>query len=343
LKYLKCNAFLTLSRQRRIAAGLRAKELFMAKGGSQDSQASRSAVPAIQPRGWAIVCDAQAAHVLGHSANLADLLPAREGVFLGAALRDLVGSETSHALRNALSRASAAPRPSLLPFRPIAGCEGAFDFAVHGAGDQTIIEIERAAEPDLDALDRARALIDRLSRSDGLDKLALMAARLVFSVLQWDCVTILRLAPEGAAHTLAQHKRPDWPDAAQNTALSAEFSAEARACYLGARLRLLSDSAAPPVDLIGAPATDLTLAHLRAATADEAARAAKTGFAALLSLPIRVEGELWGLLLAHDRQPRSLNMNERAVFELFGDFLSLSAQSALWRQEAAESRRPRAL
>jgi light-regulated signal transduction histidine kinase (bacteriophytochrome) len=315
----------------------------MPNGGSQDSQAYKPPIPAIQPRGWAIICDAQAAHVLGHSANLAGLLPAREGVFVGAALRDLVGSETSHALRNALSRASAAPRPSLLPFRHIAGCEGAFDFAVHGAGDQTIIEIERATEPDLDALDRARALVDRLSRSDGLDKLALMAARLVFSVLQWDCVTILRLAPEGAAHTLAQHKRPDWPDAAQNAALSAEFSAEARAFYLGARLRFLSDSAAPPVELIGAPAPDLALAHLRATTDDESARAAKAGFAALLSMPIRVEGELWGLFLAHDRQPRSLNINERAVFELFGDFLSLSVQSALWRQGAVESRRPRAL
>jgi light-regulated signal transduction histidine kinase (bacteriophytochrome) len=334
--------FLNLIPAKRIAAGLRAKELFMPEGGSQGLQASQSSIPAIQPRGWAIVCDAQAAHAMGHSANLADLLPAREGVFIGAALRDLVGSETSHALRNALSRASAAPRPSLLPFRPIAGCEGAFDFSVHGAGDQTIIEIERAAEPDLDALDRARALIDRLSRPDGLDKLALLAARLVFSVLQWDCVTVLRLTTEGAAQTLAQQKRTDWPDAAQNAALSTEFSAEARAYYLGARLRFLSDCAAAPVELTGDPAPDLALAHLRAATADEAAGATKAGFAALLSMPIRVEGALWGLLLAHDRQPRSLNINERAVFELFGDFLSLSVQSTLWRQEAATSHRPRA-
>lgn len=315
----------------------------MANGGSQDSQRSTPSAAAIQPRGWAIVCDAQAAHAVGHSANLAELLPARNGVFIGAALRDLVGSETSHALRNALSRASAAPRPSLLPFRPIAGCEGAFDFAVHGAGEWTIIEIERSAEHDLDALDRARALIDRLSRSDSLDKLALMAARLVFSVLQWDCVTILRLTPEGAAHTLAQHKHADWPDVAQNAALTAEFAAEARAFYLGARLRFLSDCAAPPVELIGAPAPDLALAHLRAATADESARSATAGFAALLAMPIRVEGALWGLLLAHDRQPRSLNINERAVFELFGDFLSLSVQSALWRKEAAGTRRPSAL
>jgi light-regulated signal transduction histidine kinase (bacteriophytochrome) len=315
----------------------------MANGGSKDSQPPAASAAAIQPRGWAIVCDAQAALAVGHSANLAKLLPARKGVFIGAALRDLVGSETSHALRNALSRASAAPRPSLLPFRPIAGCEGAFDFAVHGAGERTIIEIERAAEHDLDALDRARALIDRLSRSDSLDKLALMAARLVFSVLQWDCVTILRLTPEGAAHTLAQHKHPDWPDVAQNAALSTEFSAESRAFYLGARLRFLSDCAAPPVELIGAPAPGLALAHLRAATADESARSATAGFAALLAMSIRVEGALWGLLLAHDRQPRSLNINERAVFELVGDFLSLSVQSALWRQEAAGTRRPSAL
>ena len=141
----------------------------MPQSGHRDSWAAP--VAAIQPRGWAIVCDAQAATVVGHSANLSALLPRREGAFLGAAPRDLVGSETSHALRNALSRAVAATRPTLVPCRTIAGLDGLYDFAVHASSEQTIIEIEASAGPDAAALDRARGLIERLSRADGLDRL----------------------------------------------------------------------------------------------------------------------------------------------------------------------------
>jgi GAF domain-containing protein len=167
-----------------------------------------------------------------------------------------------------------------------------------------------------------------------------MATRLVFSVLTWDCVTLLRLAPERPAPILAQQKRPDWPDPAQNKALFHGFSAREGAVY-GAGLRFLADARAAPAALIGDVKADLALATLRAASTQESARAQKAGFAALLALPIRVDGETWGMLLAHDRAPRALTQDERAVLEIFADILSLSVESALWRQ-AAEAGRPRA-
>lgn len=297
---------------------------------------------AIQPHGWLVVCDAQASRVVGHSANLATLLPERDGAFADLALRDLLGSETSHALRNALARVAAAPRPALLPRRPIAGLADCFDFAVHAAGEETLIEIEPAAAPDPDALDRARALIDRLAQADGLDRILTMAARLVFSVLNWDCATVFRFGPDGAARAIARQKRAGWPDSAQEAALLAPFSSRARADHAATGLRLLSDAAAAPVAISGA-APDLAKAYLRAATADERERAARAGFAAALSIPIRVDGALWGLLQAHDREPRRLAMDERAVLELFGDVLSLSAQGALSRRPDVAIRQPQAL
>src|SRR5574337_715700 len=169
-----------------------------------------AAMPAIQPRGWAIVCDVQAATVTGFSANLPDLLHRESQAMLGAALRDLVGSESSHAFRNALSRAAVAPRPAILPLRSIGDCEGLYDCTVHAAGEQTIIEIERAAQPDIMALDRARALVDRLSQVREPERLAPLAARLVYSLLQWDWVAVLRLTSDHGARVLAQQKRLDW-------------------------------------------------------------------------------------------------------------------------------------
>ncbi len=298
---------------------------------------------AIQNRGWAIVCDAQATHVIGYSANLSALAPERADHDLrGLALRDLLGSETSHSLRNALSRSALGPRPALLPRLPIAGRAGLFDFAVHAAGELTVIEIETAAKADPFALDRARALIDRLVQAKDLERLLQTAARLVHSLLQWDCVTVLRLAPDGATRVLAQHRRADWPDAEAGAALFGAFPPQARALH-GADQRFLADAASAPVVMVGEAPAETHWAQVQAATADEAARAAQAGFKALFSLPIMVDGKSWGLLVAHDRAARSLAMDERAVFDLFGDVLSLSVQSALWRPAAEEFHRTHAL
>ncbi|MGO8737882.1 GAF domain-containing protein [Rhodoblastus sp.] len=301
----------------------------------------------IQPRGWMLVCDDQAARVLDHSNNLAELFPTRPGGFFGLALRDLVGSATAHLLRNGLSRASDAPRPILAPRQPMAGLPGLYDFAVHAAGELTIVEIEPAGEADPFALDRLRALIDRLASARGLNKKLTMAARLIQAMLQWDCVTILRLEPEGP-RILARQKRLDWPDAEASAVLCADFpqqsAAEPGAAGLGAaRPRFVADIAAAPVGLAGDSRPDLGMACLRAASRDEMSRARAAGFSALLALPIRVEGETWGVLLAHDRAARSLTMDERAVYDLFGDYLSLSIEAALAREAADEFRRRHAL
>ncbi len=297
---------------------------------------------AIQSRGWMTVCDDHAARILDHSVNLADLFPARGGGFFGLALRDLVGAATAHLLRNGLSRAGEAPRPILMPRQPIAGLPGLYDFAVHAAGDLTIIEFETAVEADPFALDRLRALIDRLALAGGLNRLMTMAARLIQALLQWDCVTILRLDPDGP-RVLAQQKRLTWPDAEANASLCADFPEQARAGLRAARLRFIADIAAAPVGLAGESRPDLGMAFLRAATPDEASRARAAGFAASLALPICVEGELWGVLLAHDRAARNMTIDERAVFDLFGDYLSLSVQAALAREAADEFRRRHAL
>jgi light-regulated signal transduction histidine kinase (bacteriophytochrome) len=298
--------------------------------------------PTIQPRGWILACDGQAAHVVDHSTNIHLLFPPRPVGFFGVALRDLVGSATAHTLRNALSRAGAARRPALLPRLPIAGLAGLYDFAIHATGHLTIIEIEVAGPPEPFALDRVRTLVDRMVMARGPDRLIAMATRLLQAMLQWDCVTGLRLDSEGV-HVLAQQKRLEWPAAEEGAVLCADFPVDERAGLGAARLRLVADLAAAPVGMAGDKTPDLGATYLRAATADELARGRAAGFAALLSLPILVEGALWGVLLAHHRAARSLTIDERAVFELFGDYLSLATQAALAREAADEFRRRHAL
>ena len=317
---------------------------------------SGSTPDAIQPHGWMIVCDARAATVRRHSANLGALFPDKAGAFLGANLRDIIGSEASHALRNALSRFAGPARPALLAGFSLQGCEGTFDFAVHAVEDETIMEIERAAPGDARAVfDRARAMIERIAGFEDVDKLLVAAARLIGSLLLYERVVVLGFDADGATRLIVDPKRREKScDAARIPG----FPARTRRLYQESRIRVIVDGEAEPSAVVSLQDLDrpdlgqpdlhqrpldqpyLDLALLRAPSRDEADRLESAGHLASLSLAITVGGELWGLIQCNDHAPRNPGMDLRASAELFGDFLSRQVEVLMLRKEIAALRKP---
>ncbi|WP_294535134.1 GAF domain-containing protein [uncultured Rhodoblastus sp.] len=299
---------------------------------------------AIQPQGWLIVCDSGASRVRRHSSNLAGLFPAWPGPFIGANLREILGPQVTHSLRNALSRFASPAPPALLTGLLLPGCAGAYDLAVHAIEDETVIEIEPAApENDRSLLDRLRAFIARLAQAGDLDKTLQAAARLCFAMLQYDRVAVLRLDALGRATLVAEQKAGDLDSWSGSAGPPAIFSEETRAKWLACRLRLLIDADSPPAAILGAPeagALDLTLAFLRAPSPDERAVLRQSGAAAALAIAIVVDGLLWGLVFCAHRTPRHPAMELRAAAELFGEFLSLRLQ-VLSPQRTAQKRAAR--
>ena len=203
---------------------------------------------AIQPCGWLMVCNTQATKVLRHSANLALLFPDRAEGLIGASVSELLGSNTAHGLRNALARFIGPTRPALFLDRRIDGCDGAFDVATSRSGDETLIEIERApSQGDRDALDRMRAMIDRIVKASEVEKLLAMAGRLIFSVLQYDRVAILRFEADGSTRVVAEHKSLDL----EQDDLAADLSATPKPRLDGPRIRFIADRDAPPTPILG--------------------------------------------------------------------------------------------
>jgi light-regulated signal transduction histidine kinase (bacteriophytochrome) len=300
---------------------------------------------AIQPFGWLIVGDESASKVRRCSANLDALFPDRDGALIGAALNELLGPATAHSLRNALSRCTDAGRPALLQEVGFAGRDGVFDLAVSRRGDATMIEIERApAQADLGALDRTRSMIDRIALPTTLEKLLATAARLLFSTLQYDRVSVLRFGRDGAAELLARQQTHALPEEKPDLRLTEG----ARHRLAAARIRLIADRDAPPTPVIGltapsAPARDLTqepdlaFAGLRAADLEECDALRREGFAASLSLALIVDGGLWGVVLCQNRATRLPQMSERVVAEIFAGFLSLHVQTLLHKEALPDS------
>ncbi len=317
---------------------------------SKNPQAEAAQPDAIQPCGWLIVCNAQASKVLRHSANLGQLFPDYGDSFIGASVSELLGSETAHGLRNALARFIGPTRPALFLDRRLAGFDGAFDIATSRSGDETLIEIEQASpRGDRDVLDRMRAMIDRIVQTTEVEKLLTTAARLIFSVLQYDRVSILRFEEDGSTSVVAQHKSLN----VEQDDVAADLADTPRARVDALRIRFVVDHEAPPMpiltptpgeadrtpldpsplDLAG---LDLTWSYLRAPDADERQALRRGGFVASLSVTLVVDGAAWGLILCQDRAPRHPSMPVRAITEIFGDFVSIQLQTLLQKRALQE-------
>jgi light-regulated signal transduction histidine kinase (bacteriophytochrome) len=311
-----------------------------------ETLATAGPLDAIQPQGWLIVCDASAVRVRRHSTNLAGLFPAWPGPFIGALLREILGPEVTHGLRNALSRFATPAPPALLTGLRLPGCEGAFDLAVHATEEETLIEIERAApEIDRTLIDRLRAFLARLAQAGDLDRTLQAAARLTFSMLQYDRVAVLRFDAQGRAAVVAEQRAANidpWPDGAGPGNI---FNEETRAKILAGRLRLIIDANSPPAAILSAPdvaTVELTQAFLRAASADERAHLRRIGAVATLAIALVVDRRLWGLVFCTHSKTRHPTMDLRATAELFGEFLSLRLQ-VLSQQQTARERGARPL
>lgn len=294
--------------------------------------------PEIQPHGWLIACDERAAVVRRHSANLQALFPERTEPFIGANLRDILGSEAAHGLRNALSRFAGPARPSLLPGWAFPGRQGLFDLAVYASENETIIEIEPAAPSDPRSIfDRARAMIERVAQARGIDKLLQSAARLVSSMLLYERVAILRFEDDGSTRVAGQKGKASPAAGDRGAKISRQtIPQQTLGLYRDGRIRVIADVTAPPSKILSlddAGPLDLAFAHLRGPSPDERQTMQEEGYVASLALAIVVEGELWGLIECHDRARKNPGMDLRAAAELFGDFLSLRLQVLLQRQE----------
>jgi light-regulated signal transduction histidine kinase (bacteriophytochrome) len=294
---------------------------------------------AIQPFGWLLIGDEMASRVQRCSVNIDLLFPGRKGALIGAAINDLLGPTTAHSLRNALSRCTDGGGPTLLQATEFAGCAASFDLAVSRSGAESLIEIEKApAQPDLGALDRVRAMEERIAKQATLEKMLSTAARLLHSTLQYDRVSILRFGRDGAVQLLAQQPNAALP----SDALGPVLTEGARSRLAAAHIRLIADRDALPTPIVGEADTTptaegdrnrkLTLALLRAVEPEERDALRREGFAASLSLALMVDGGLWGAILCQHPTPRLPNMSARVVAELFASFLSLRVQMFLQKE-----------
>lgn len=291
---------------------------------------------AIQTHGWLIACDDQARVVRRHSANLAGIFPDWSGPFIGVRLRDLLGSEELHRLRNLLSRFSTPGRPALVSNCRFPGVDAAFDAAVHFNGEDMVLELEPSdANSGLAALDRAAAIIDRLDGLSDADEIGRRAAMLAGAALDAE-QTFFLLIEAGGARVAGAYRRLGAPPPSPETL---------NAFWPGRRLLAIGDIDAPVSPLVseaGLLPLDDGMTALRAPGAPLIEWLRAAGFRSAALLPVASDGVRLALIAALGRQPRWPGLGLRGALELFSEALALRLRLGLpahhcaWEPDAPE-------
>lgn len=278
--------------------------------------------------------------VLGHAVD--DLL--------GRPVSVVVGDEAQARLRQAVAREPIDRNPTYLFTLPATPARGdALDVSVHLASGVVIVEFEPtgrglAPQPDYYAL--LKTAVARLQNAASLQSLCTIAVDEVRALTGLDRVMVYRFHPDHHGEVFAESRRDDLPPWLGLHYPADDIPLPAREIFKRLWIRPVPDIDAELSELVplvdpdtGRP-LDMTHCALRGPSVMYTEYLRNMGVRSSLTMPIRHDGELWGLIACHhyaSSAPAPWAM--RAACELLAQVVSLQYRAAAERDFAEYRRR----
>ncbi|WP_338665815.1 ATP-binding protein [Pararoseomonas sp. SCSIO 73927] len=295
-------------------------------------------------RGMAIVAASENAGILSEGTASNTLI----GLSVGAVL----GEEFAATLAGL---AAAGDMPGEAPWETgLTLPGGAFEVASHTGDGMVLIELERVAPRDeQEALSATRALQRAIARLRGaggrLEDLARVTVEGIRFFTGYERVLIYRFDRDWHGETLAEDMVEDWDQSLAGLHFPAsDIPAQARELYRRSLIRWVPSRDAEPMALLRDPIWDSSMApekpidmsfcRLRSLSPVHLQYHRNMGVDGSMSLSILHEGQLWGLVVCHHRQPHRPSPGQRAAASALTDAFALRIGGAE-RMMAEEARR----
>ena len=287
----------------------------------------------IQPHGALVVLDPDRdMAVVAASANIARFLPEGlpgEGIVPGGKLGDLLGREFCEHLQTLLeTEGFRSGTPWEMSIQARGGCPE-LEASVHLQAGLVLVELEVLTFQDVYETLAATRILQRstaqLQRTTGdLGELASVVVSAVRLLTGYERVLIYKFDQDQHGQVLAEDKVSDWDQSLSGQRSHASnIPPQAWKLYLLAPLRCMWDRDATPVplhvdpDWAGSGATgraiDLSYAKLRSVSPTHLAIHRALGIDGMMSLSLIQDGELWGLIVCHHRQPHLTTPGQQAA------------------------------
>ncbi|MBP0494630.1 ATP-binding protein [Pararoseomonas indoligenes] len=231
---------------------------------------------------------------------------------------------------------------------------GAFEVASHTQDGMVLIELEPVAPRDeQEALGATRALQRAIARLRGaggrLEDLARVTVEGIRFFTGYERVLIYRFDRDWHGETLAEDKVEDWDQSLAGLHFPAsDIPAQARELYRRSLIRWVPSRDAEPLALLRDPIwdssmtperpIDMSFCRLRSLSPVHLQYHRNMGVDGSMSLSILHEGQLWGLVVCHHRQPHRPSPGQRAAAAALTDAFALRIGGAE-RMRAEEARR----
>ena len=267
---------------------------------------------AIQPHGALIGIDADAGMVTHASANLADFVGTAASDVLGSPIEDLPWFPA-----DALAVLAETPGKALTLGNTIETPTNRLNGKlIRGAG-QVILELEAADLPvrpiPLHQY-QAALLVTPFDPGElpSHDRTLLQAFQ---AIVGYDRMMIYRFHEDWSGEVIAEITEPSLGSYLGLRFPASDIPAIARNLYMINPMRLIPDTLAAPVSILGRNASplDLTWSDLRSVSPVHLQYMGNMGIRASFSVPVRVANRLWGLVACHHLSPKLPTQDERVA------------------------------
>ncbi len=281
---------------------------------------------AIQPFGFLLSVNADWI-VIRASENTFSHIGANSGQLIGQPVERCIHHGVLHDIRGRLQLAAAPGVVERLFDQELTPGGGRFDIAIHQSGLEIILEFEPSEDQATSPLTTLRTVFARLERHVSQRDLCRDAARQVRALTGFDRVMIYRFDEDGAGEVVAESARSGQAPLLGLRYPAADIPAQARALYERNILRIIVDvdavpsAIAPALSPEGTP-LDLSMSVLRSVSPIHLEYLRNMGVRSSMSISIRCNGRLWGLIACHHDRPNHVGFQRRSVAELFGQMFS---------------------
>ncbi|MEM7524933.1 MAG: HWE histidine kinase domain-containing protein [Pseudomonadota bacterium] len=281
----------------------------------------------VQPFGCLIAARIDGGTIGYASENCGPLIgiPAKD--LLGESLRDMLGGEIHHGIRNAVSRATIAEASIGVGVYDLMGKP--VYIRVFESQGHHVVEIEPDSDTSFDssgALKTLSYLMSQLQSCEDEQSLFDLTAELMRHLSGYDRTLIYRFDSEKNGEVLAEARRSSLESLLGLRFPSWDIPAQARAIMAKIPLRFIQDVDQVPAPLFAAspdaPPLDISLAASRGVSPVHVQYLRNMGVRGTMTLSVIVEDQLWGIISFHNLHPRVPPPALREILINFGSIFS---------------------
>jgi len=293
-------------------------------------------VGTVQPFGWLLATDLELSAITHVSENVTDFTGRSLDEVLGADPGAVLDRTLQHKVRNVIGHRTIREVREHVGRQAVGS--GVFDVAVHRSADAVILEFTAAAADDqlaIHAFSGAQLLLTRSKGKSGVEALLDHVVRELHDFTGYDRVLAYRFLPDGAGEVIAEAREHRLESLLGLRFPAFDIPQSARKLYAATPIRVIASVVDEQAAIRAADDTseplDLSLALLRGTVPVHSQYLGNMGVAGSMSLPLVVDGEMWGLLSLHHSEPKAPSAPLAMACELVGRSVSIMLQHELER------------